>query len=471
MGVVSAAWLAWQNRSKTIEPTRQSPSPTLAVSENRRFLQHADGRPFFYLGDTAWELFHRLSREDAESYLEDRRVKGFTVIQAVALAELSGTTVPNAYGNLPLVDRDPTRPDVRGGADDDYWDHVDQIIDRANQKGLHVGLLPAWGDKVEKLGTDDGGGPIFTTRNARAYGRFLGLRYRDNANVIWILGGDRGPNDFDIEVWREMGRGLREGDGGAHLMTYHPTGGRSSAELVHDDSLFDFNMVQTGHCGSYDAAIQLVADDYDRTPAKPTIDAEPRYEEHPKCFEAEQGRWDGHDARHLAYLQTFAGAFGHTYGHHSVWQFWEEGREPVSEPRTPWREALGAEGAGQMRHLRRLLESRPFLSRVPDQDLIVGDAGSGEGLVRATRDSDGAYAMVYAGTGERFRVDLSKLSGETLAASWYNPRTGEVSAPQAIADSRAATDFDPPGRPSRSNDWVLVLDDATRGFGPPGGER
>ncbi len=450
--------------------SREPSTPSLAVSRNRRFLQHGDGRPFLYLGDTAWELFHRLSREDADSYLEDRRVKGFTVIQAVALAELGGTTVPNAYGHLPLVDRDPTRPDVRGGPDDDYWDHVDHIIDRADEKGLHVGLLPAWGDKVQKLETDDGAAPIFTTVNARSYGRFLGRRYRDSSNVIWILGGDRGPDEFDIEVWREMARGLREGDGGAHLITYHPTGGRSSSELLHDDPLFDFNMAQTGHCGSYEAAVQFVADDYDRTSAKPTIDGEPRYEEHPKCFEVEQGRWDEHDARHLAYLQTFAGAFGHTYGHHSVWQFWEKGREPISEPRSPWREALDAEGAGQMRHVRRLLESRPFLSRIPDQKLIVDDEGRDrdEGLVRATRDSGGAYAMVYAGGGDRFRVDLAKLSGEKLTAWWYDPRTGVASAPRDIANSGAEMDFDPPGRPSRSNDWVLVLDDAARGFGPPG---
>jgi len=69
----------------------------LRVSENHRFLVTADGRPFFWLGDTAWELFHRLNREEATRYLEDRASKGFTVIQAVALAELDGLNTPNAY--------------------------------------------------------------------------------------------------------------------------------------------------------------------------------------------------------------------------------------------------------------------------------------------------------------------------------------------------------------------------------------
>src|SRR5687767_3952446 len=85
----------------------------LAVSENRRYLVTAQGKPFFYLGDTAWELFHRLNREQADTYLEDRAKKGFTVIQAVALAELDGHSDPNAYGHLPFRDLDPARPDVK----------------------------------------------------------------------------------------------------------------------------------------------------------------------------------------------------------------------------------------------------------------------------------------------------------------------------------------------------------------------
>jgi hypothetical protein len=116
--------------------------PRLKVSENRRFLVYEDGRPFFYLGDTAWELFHRLNREEAERYLQDRTRKGFTVIQAVALAELDGLGDPNPYGHLPLLDNDPSRPDVKEGPANDYWDHVDFVVQRANALGLYVGFLP-----------------------------------------------------------------------------------------------------------------------------------------------------------------------------------------------------------------------------------------------------------------------------------------------------------------------------------------
>jgi len=145
----------------------------LTVSPNRRFLVHADGSPFFWLGDTAWELFHRLTREEADFYLQKRAGQGFTVIQAVVLAELDGLRVPNAHGEIPLEHLDPTQPREA------YFRHVDWVIRRAAELGLYVGLLPTWGDKVNQRYDWAKGPEIFNETNARAYGKFLGTRYRD----------------------------------------------------------------------------------------------------------------------------------------------------------------------------------------------------------------------------------------------------------------------------------------------------
>ena len=116
----------------------------LRVSENNRFLIKSNGIPFFWLGDTAWELFHRLNREDTERYLENRRQKGFTVIQAVALAELDGLNTPNRFGEKPLTANDPAKPNPK------YFEHVDWVVNKAREKGLYVGLLPTWGRYVVK---------------------------------------------------------------------------------------------------------------------------------------------------------------------------------------------------------------------------------------------------------------------------------------------------------------------------------
>ena len=114
----------------------------LKVADNQRYLVYADGTPFFWLGDTAWELFHRLDREEAELYFSDRAEKGFTVIQAVILAEQDGLNTPNPYGEKPLQNNDPTKPNEK------YFQHVDDLLKIAEKHGLLIALLPTWGDKV-----------------------------------------------------------------------------------------------------------------------------------------------------------------------------------------------------------------------------------------------------------------------------------------------------------------------------------
>jgi hypothetical protein len=163
--------------------------PRLKVSDNKRFLVTDTGRPFFWLADTAWELFHRLNREDADRYLRNRAALRFTVIQAVALAEFDGLSVPNAYGETPLRHNDPAQPNEA------YFAHVDWIVARANALGLYIGFLPTWGDKWnKKWGTRP---EIFTSANAEQYGEWLGRRYRD-AGIVWIVGGDRPIELLDV---------------------------------------------------------------------------------------------------------------------------------------------------------------------------------------------------------------------------------------------------------------------------------
>jgi hypothetical protein len=429
----------------------------LRVSENRRFLVDGDGSPFFYLGDTAWELFHRLSRGEAEQYLQDRASKGFTVIQAVAISEFDGLTVPNANGDLPLIDGDPTRPN------DAYFRHVDFVVDRAAELGLHVGLLPTWGDKVGPMlwGT---GPEVFTPANAAIYGEFLGARYSD-APIVWIHGGDRVPTEpRHLETWRAMAAGLARGDGGRHLMTFHPRGNATSAAFVHDEPWLDFNMLQSGHHRRDTANDEMIETDYAREPTKPCLDGEPCYEDHPVNWDPTLGWFDDWDARKAAYRALFAGAHGHTYGANSVFQFWDGGDPGKFGARRPWLEALDLPGASQMIHARRLLESRPVLDRVPDQALI----GSGGDGARATRDRAGTYGMVYLPSGRSVTVTLGLLAGDSIAASWFDPRTGQV---QPIGRCEKVTRrFDPPTS-GPGNDWVLVLDDAARGYPPPGGAR
>lgn len=442
----------------------------LRVSENRRYLVDEQGNYFFYLADTAWELFHRLNREEADLYLQDRASKGFTAIQAVAIAELDGINTPNAYGHLPFIDEDPTRPAVSPGDKDDYWDHVDYIVNKANELGLYMAMLPTWGRYWR-----DGEHPVFTPQNARVYGRWLADRYR-NAKIIWVLGGDRNPdNDRHRQVIREMAQGLMEGDRHTHLITYHPTGFCGSAQFFHGEDWLDFNMRQNGH-NHWAEAYKLLRDDWNReNPVKPVLDGEPIYEDHPVAFDAgKRGHSVAADCRRALYWNLFNGACGHTYGHHSVWQMWdpEKSRYPVNNPLLPWQEAIHQPGAAQMQWGKKLILSRPYQHRVPATERVltashIPSAWPGEGIYRfaATMDTDSTYLMVYAPVGRKFAVNTTLIKGSKLVGWWFNPRNGKSQKIGRIDRAENVSFISPD--PGEALDWVLIIDDASQRYRKP----
>ena len=459
-GLLSAQDKAWNGPSVDLRHGR------LKVSENRHFLVFEDGTPFFYLGDTGWELFHRLTKDESEKYLENRRSKGFTVIQAVVLAELDGLNTPNAEGNRPLLGNDPMTPNEA------YFQHVDWVVRKAAEKGIFIGMLPTWGDKWNRKW---GVGPqIFTPENARSYGKYLGKRYRNDPNIIWILGGDRPiEKELHLQIIEAMAEGLREGDGGTHLISFHPTGGEGSSQNLYNEKWLDFNMRQNGHSPSFTERYYQTSEDYMLQPPKPVIDAEPIYEDHPVNFNAEaNGHSIASDVRKPLYWDLFSGAFGHTYGNHAIWQMYAPSREPINRPLMPWYEAIDQPGAFQMTYGRRLLESRPFLTRIPDNSIIVPDKvttsvpGAGAYRFVATRDSEGSYAMVYVPAGRKFTVRMDAIKGKSVTAWWFNPRNGSATRIGSFQNTGNMT-FTPPN-PGENLDWILVLDDASRNFGEPG---
>jgi hypothetical protein len=433
---------------------------TFSVSPNQRYLLK-EGKPFFWLGDTAWELFHRLDREEADFYLKKRALQGFTVIQAVALAEFDGLVVPNPHGEIPLKNNDPSLPNEA------YFQHVDYIIDKAAEYNLNIGFLPTWGDKVFKH-TWGKGPEVFTVENARVYGKWLGNRYKNRKNIIWILGGDRNPRNGsnDVEIWRAMAAGVEEGVGGKEkaMITFHPQPNKEgSGEWFHNDTWLDFNMFQNGHCR--DAAVyDNIKGAYERKPTKPVLDGEPIYEDHPVCFNFNDlGTSNAFDVRKAAYLDLFAGAFGHTYGCHDIWQMYSPQREAVNGPHIYWPQALDLPGAKQMKFVRKLLESRPILDRIPDQSLIIENNLSANERIQATRGID--YAFVYTATGRQFVVNMGKVSGKEVVAYWFDPRNGKVEEVGKF-ENKGTKQFNPPSS-GYGQDWVLILDDASKNYPKP----
>ncbi len=243
---------------------------------------------------------------------------------------------------------------------------------------------------------------------------------------------------------------------------------------MQNEDWFDFNLRQNGHNAEFTGRYDQTRVDYDRTPVKPVIDGEPLYEDHPIAFDAKHfGHSVAADVRRPLYWDLFSGACGHTYGNHAIWQFYDPKRgKPINNPLMPWYEAIDQPGAAQMQFGRRLIESRPFLTRIPDDSIIVTDPvptsvpGAGVRRFGATRDIAGTYAMVYAPVGRAFKVQMDKISGATVKAWWFNPRDGEAKGAGTF-ENTGEREFTPPDK-GELLDWVLVLDDASKNYPPPG---
>ncbi len=417
----------------------------LRVGPDQRHLVDPQGKPFFYLGDTAWELFGRLTREEVHMYLHNRAAKGFTVIEAPVLPVLGRLQAPNRYGQVPLHNLDPLQPNEA------YFEHVDYVIDAANALGLYFALAPTWGDKVSMTRWSGSGPEIFNPDNARRYGEWIGKRYRDK-RIIWMLGGDRNPEKEEhLTIWRAMAAGVEAGAGPDCLVTFHPEGEGNSAQYFHQDRWLDFNMIQSGHSRKGFPNDSMIRINYELIPTKPTLDGEPRYEEGSDQTDA---LFDAADVRQAAYGALLAGACGHVYGNHNVWQFWQPGREAISHAHTPWQKALDHPGAFQMGYLRKLFEQIGWEQLLPGQNLLLSGKALGISHQLAAVAADQHLLVAYSPLGEPIKINPSAFAVKQTTARWFDPRNGAF-LPQPAKPVQGA--YVPPTR-GRGSDWILLLE-------------
>jgi hypothetical protein len=434
--------------------------PLLKISENKRFFTTSDGKPFFWLGDTGWLLFLKLNREEVEKYLEDRRQKGFNVIQIMVI---HGVHEVNAYGDSALVGGDVARPMTTPGntfgikGQYDFWDHVDYVVDKAAQKGIYIAMVPVWGGNVK-----DG---QVKEAQAKVFAKFLADRYKNHNNIIWIDGGDIKGTEGE-NVWKAIGNTLRANDPN-HLITFHPRGRSTSSEWFHNEPWLDFNMFQSGHKDYAQDTMQprigednwkFSQNDYALKPTKPTLDGEPSYEMIPHgLHDILAPKWTANDVRRYAYWSVLSGGCGFTYGHNAIMQFYTPGNGVGAYGcREDWLTALNDPGAWQMVNVKTLVLSKPYSERVPDQTLIAaGQQGERYNYLVAARGNN--YAFIYTYTGRNIPVVMGKISGKNVKASWFNPKNGKYDFIGKFAN-KGIQEFDPPGMVYEGNDWVLVLE-------------
>lgn len=347
----------------------------LRVSANRRFLEHADGTPFFWLGDTWWMgLCHRLRwPEDFKTLAADRKEKGFNVIQIVA------GLYPDMHPFDPRGANEAGYPWETNYARirPEYFNAADQRLEYLVEQGFAPCIVGAWGYFIPWMGVE----------KAKQHWRNLIARY-GALPVVWCVAGEANlpwylakgfPYDDRKQVkdWTEVMRYIRETDPFHRLLTIHPTGiGRLSARNATDDtSLLDIDMLQTPHGqrGAVPPTVRTVRESYADKPVMPVINGEAAYE---MLGDNLPTQW----TRQMFWLCLMNGAAGHTYGANGIWQVNRRGQPHGPSPhhnggvgygKIPWDEAMNLPGSRQVAFGKKLLEQYAWQKFQPHPEWAV----------------------------------------------------------------------------------------------------
>jgi hypothetical protein len=430
----------------------------LRAAKNRRFLEHDDGTPFFWLGDTWWMgLSHRLHFPDEFQQLtEDRVQKGFTVIQIVAGlypdmfpfdprgANESGFPWETNYSRI--------RPE--------YFDAADKRLEYLVSQGLTPCIVGAWGYFMPWMGVE----------KMKAHWRYLIARYgampvvwcaAGEANLPWYLAKGFPYDDRkQVSAWTEVMRFIRATDPFRRPLTIHPTGiGRLSARHTTDDpALLDIDLLQTPH-GQREAVpvtIRTVRESYADTPVMPVIDGEASYEMLNDSLPTE---W----TRRMFWICMMNGAAGHTYGANGIWQCNRPGDPHGKSPhggtygKIPWNEAMRLPGAEQVGFGKRFLTQYAWQQFQPHPEWAAW-AGDAEHDDYGPQSSGipGDVRVTYA---PESRAVVCRGLGIHVAYSgaYFDPVSGgrtEIGPIQS--DDAGSWTCPPPAGCDR--DWVLVIE-------------
>jgi hypothetical protein len=378
------------------------PKFVVQISKNGRYFEDSCGNPLFWLGDTQWNLFRCHTPDEADEILLDRCKKGFTFIQ-VMLNGVLPIIVPGCqrdaiYGEA-FFDRNPALPNPV------YFKNVDYIIKKAEDLGI-----------VLVIGIDHPGLKLTNLSNARNYGHWLGDRYQYSPNIIWVASYYI-PSGENLILTRELTAGLREGDGGSHLITCHPDPANpvATSGICHSEQWLDFNCIQTFR--SIDLIYDSIITDYNRKPAKPVVLAEGAYEDGPEYGIDITARL----IRQQAYLSYFSGGH-HSFGHNDNWRVLPT-----------WRASLDSPGSRQMAILRGVFSSVKWWEMQPDQSIFAADCVKSNISCKALRNAKGSFWMVYSSSSDSYAIRKSVISSHDLcSATWIDPRNGDQLAANAV---------------------------------------
>lgn len=413
----------------------------LKVSGDGRYLVDARVKPFFINGDTPWLLFTQISEDDAETYLATRAAQGYNTVLAELIERgFSDNRPSNFYSEAPFTGANFTTPNSS------YFARCDRIIASAARKGMLVMLSPlyigfdagseGWGQQILAASTAD----------IESWGTFLGNRYKDTTNVMWVIGGDEDPTAQTGMVAKcDAFVAAIQATGDTHPVTFHSQSAQSARSVISSSWLNVNNVYRTST--NVPAAANT---EYDRSPFMPSFLIESWYENEHSTTDLL--------LRSQAYWAVLSGAtLGHLFGSCPTWHFNSVAGGSFCDTGTTWQTQLTTTAGRTVALVGQLFRSRRFHLLVPDTGHSTVTAGysSGATLVTTARASDGSSVISYlpGGSGTTLTVDMTKVGGSTARQWWWNPRTA-VATQGSDYSTTGTQDFTAPD----TSDWVLVLD-------------
>jgi hypothetical protein len=423
----------------------------LKVSPDKHYLIDAiTGKPVFLLATTAWNI-NALNYAEIDTLIKSVSADGFNAIM-FALDFYPQADEPNVYGQRAYVGPDKT--DLNAA----YFEYCDYIIKKCTAYNLYPMVYTMWSGKTSGIMN------LYTPRQLFTIGAKIAARYQDNKNVILVAGGESSPPYIDTARVNAMGRGLKNGGKGNNLVTVHPCSPHSNSEFYAEADWLDFYMSQAksnlGGLG-YDLT-KAVVKDYNRTPARPTMVGEHRYESGTTEDPVIQ--------RRSLYLSVFAGGFGYAYGHNALWQMTPHTAQPWMLKSwkagvTNWKDALHTNAAMQLHFIEKLLYRYPYLQRRPSQNMLLtpaGDSVTNKALVMCdaeTGKANASYIMAYVSAAQVVKFNTAVIKAAYLNAYWFNPRTGNN---ESIKRKFKNTGIYQVAEKDAGPDWVVVIEDASK---------
>jgi Protein of unknown function (DUF4038)/Putative collagen-binding domain of a collagenase len=455
-GLLALVLIACGQQNPAPSSGGQNPPPPpagqfMALSQDGTYLVNTQtNKPVFITGESAFVLDGNLSDADMETYLSDREAKGFNLIWVGAVDNFYSNDPPNdSQGNAPFGSA-PFQ-----NMQEPYFAHLDKLIQKAAAHNITVLLNPAfsgfscqggWCPEMEAA----------SDATMTAFGAYLGNRYKNSPNIVWLIGGDADISGLGNAIKSKLNDtavGIRSADT-VHLMTAENLRGQSSLDQWSGSSWLNLNGLYNLPSDFPSAANA----NYQRSDFLPIFVIEDYYEgEHSMTALG---------LRTEAYWAVLSGAYlGQMFGNNAIWTFGDS----FDTMGQTWQSQLNSPGSVQRSLLGKLFRSREHWKMVPDisHSVVTAGYGSGSTLTVTARSSDGQTIVSYIpnGNATTLAVDMTKITsaGGQAVCWWFNPSSGAATQIGTFPNSGSHS-FSPPD----SNDWVLVIDDAGAQLPAPG---